>query len=86
MAHPGELKKVDVYAFSLIAYYIVFGNKPWGVDKPDEMQTKVLKSRRPSFPEGADKEMKDLIQKCWDQDPQNRPTFKEIIDQMNSFS
>ena len=86
-AHPeGFLKKIDVYAFAMIAYYIWFETKPWGKHNLEEIQAKVLKSERPSFPESKDEEIKDLIQKCWQQDPHERPTFKNVFDTLKNVN
>ena len=85
LSHPEELKKVDVYAFALIAFYIFFDTKPWEIENTDEIQDKVLQSERPLFPDSEENELKDLIQRCWHQDPRKRPTFDGIIEYLRNI-
>lgn len=35
------------------------------------------KKRRPIIPENASEHLRNLIESCWDQNPANRPEFKE---------
>jgi len=35
---------------------------------------------RPDIPENAPELVQDLLQRCWDSEPEERPTFKEIND------
>jgi hypothetical protein len=35
--------------------------------------------KRPKLPSKLNPKMKDLMSRCWHQDPEARPTFKEIV-------
>ena len=76
--------KVDVYAFSMILYQLVTGNAPFGGHiRTGELINKIFNNERPEIPQEIPKAMSDLIRKCWDQNPENRPTFNEIIDELS---
>ena len=85
MPKDNQLKKVDVYAYAVVLFQIVTGIKPWESLTPHEIQLKVLSNCRPEFPETClDKSKKALIQYCWNQDPHERPSFHEIVDNLNN--
>ena len=75
-----DYKKVDVYAYSLVIYYVVTGLKPWSQIGPSEIEELVLNGERPDFPDNKLIEnSRKLIVDCWDRDPTNRPDFDTII-------
>ncbi|KAJ7797931.1 kinase-like domain-containing protein [Mycena olivaceomarginata] len=77
----------DVYAFSCVCYEIMTGNVPFH-DLQHEMAVmfKVLAGDRPSRPMSCSAPALDglwaLMQKCWAQDAQMRPTAAEIVEQL----
>lgn len=72
--------KADVYSYSMIAYRILTGIKP-AVEGNSYMQMKnAIKGRRPDLSIIEDKDIKNLLQKCFSKNPKNRPSFDEIID------
>lgn len=73
--------KVDVYSFAILAYEIVTGNHPY--PEIEEFSFKELNKivnglLRPKLTDDIKSEMKKLLEKCWDSDPANRPSFEEI--------
>lgn len=64
-----ELMANDVYSFSVIAYEILINEKISLNDRP-KLKDDIVKSYR------------DLIEKCWSQNPNDRPTFSEIINKL----
>lgn len=73
--------KVDVYSFGILAFEIVTGNRPY--PEIEEFSFKILNkivngTLRPTFPDDVKSDMKNLLEKCWDSDPANRPSFEEI--------
>lgn len=78
---------VDIYAFSLIAYEIIAGIEPFsekGKPASFSILSKVLSGYRPKLPNFIPEKMKQLIEKCWSQDPKDRPSFEEIFKQLSS--
>lgn len=72
-------QKVDVYSFSLIAYEIFTGRKPYD-DKITILQlmNKILTCQRPDTSIIENEYVKSFIEKCWSDDPEERPNFDEI--------
>ncbi|RIA95555.1 kinase-like domain-containing protein, partial [Glomus cerebriforme] len=76
-------KASDIYSFGIIMNEIIsiipsFNNEPHDRNLASDIcHGKCLRIREevPEF-------LKELIQKCWDANPENRPTSKEIVDKL----
>lgn len=83
--HYGEefTKASDVYAYGLIVYQIM-ENKPNIIKKHDykALVNMAFKKERPQFSQQIPEPYKNLIEKCWDHNPENRPTFEEITKEL----
>jgi hypothetical protein len=77
--HP---KKADVYSFGLICFAVLIGEPtPFPVDellKSTVFKDRVLKGKRPQLPHYCPSQLSNLIQQCWDGNPDERPNFEEI--------
>jgi serine/threonine protein kinase len=77
--HP---KKADVYSFGLICFAVLTGEPtPFPVHelrKPTVFKDKVRKGNRPQLPDDCPSQLSNLIQQCWDGNPDERPNFQEI--------
>ena len=89
-------KSSDVYAFSFIVYEIIADKIPFENLSSNQLFNQVvnLKKRpeldRPVFKEQIPIHYRSLIEKCWAQEPSERPTFDEIVhylrtDQLERF-
>ena len=73
-------KAADVYAFAIIVYQILTKLEPFQRFDDFEVFEKVMTNNyRPEFNELVSDAFKELIEKCWSNDPNDRPTFEEIV-------
>jgi serine/threonine protein kinase len=73
-------RKVDVYAFGLVAYEILTGTAVFPSSHyPFAILKRILKGDLPAIPDECGKLMQELIPRCWSMDPEQRPTFHEMI-------
>ena len=80
-------EKADVYSFGIILWEFWSKDPPYKGIKAKEVAIKVKnnKNYRPIIPDDVPEEISDLIQCCWDADPDKRPTFMEIIVFLDDF-
>ncbi|RIB16677.1 kinase-like domain-containing protein [Gigaspora rosea] len=69
----------DIYSFGIIIWEIFYG-VPVFVDQDfgPQFQLQIVNGLRPTILEGTPECSANLIARCWDKKPQNRPSAKEI--------
>lgn len=74
-------RKVDVYAFAISMFEIIFAQQAYPDIKKIQNNLKDLvpNGLRPTFPAAIKQSIKNLIEKCWSQNPTDRPAFEEIF-------
>ncbi|KAG0580357.1 hypothetical protein KC19_4G167800 [Ceratodon purpureus] len=72
--------KMDVYSFAMVCYEILTGQVPFHeISNPNQVKRKILNGDRPQLPDHCPlKQLKTLIEECWNQEPVKRPTFAAI--------
>jgi hypothetical protein len=74
---------VDVYAFGVLFWEILSQERPWARVNMTDLKEKVLAGERPYIPSHTNmKRSFDLIQRCWEQSSERRPTFTDIVDDL----
>lgn len=71
--HYGQ--KVDIYSFGFVMFFILTG----GI-YPDISIGSVVIGKKAEIPNCINKVSRNLIYNCWETDPDQRPSFLEIID------
>ncbi|XP_042660811.1 atrial natriuretic peptide receptor 2 [Tyto alba] len=83
---PG-MQKADVYSFGIIVQEVALRNGPFYIDgmdlSPKEIVQKVRNSQKPFFRPSIDigvhsEELAVLMERCWAQEPAERPDFSQI--------
>ncbi|XP_078804051.1 receptor-interacting serine/threonine-protein kinase 3-like isoform X2 [Oryzias latipes] len=78
------VRSFDVYSFAIFLWVILSGEEPFPTAHPTRLRKCVAKGQRPTLEELSKQDkagMNDLLvlmQKCWNGDPTQRPTFGEI--------
>jgi serine/threonine protein kinase len=69
----------DIYSFGIIMNEFISEEIPYNDIPHDQILTvKICNGLRPKISEDTPKLIADLIMKCWDAKPENRPTAKEL--------
>lgn len=78
---------VDVYAFGLLMYEVVTGIPPFselGNINKARFRTRIVKNQyRPPFETPIKESIKEIIEKCWSNNPFERPTFEELYNALS---
>lgn len=72
--------KVDVYAYGILLWEMLTEKVPFKGKEGYQIALAVCtKKERPAIPDHTPRPLKNLINICWDQDPNKRPKFQKII-------
>lgn len=76
--------KIDVFSFSMILYYLLTLRKPWSdkiIRSANSLFTLIKNGERPVINDDEmNNSFRDLIEKCWNGDPDVRPSFIQIVE------
>src|SRR5204862_7049197 len=77
----------DIYSFGMVMYFVATGRQPFADCAHDQdLALSICNGIRPEITEKeAPKCYIDLMKKCWNPNPDNRPNAKEIEDEIESF-
>eukprot|EP01100_Stratorugosa_tubuloviscum_P004357 TRINITY_DN2089_c0_g1_i1.p1 TRINITY_DN2089_c0_g1~~TRINITY_DN2089_c0_g1_i1.p1 ORF type:complete len:504 (-),score=225.15 TRINITY_DN2089_c0_g1_i1:251-1762(-) len=77
----GFTEKADVYSFAIILWELLTLQYPnYGTTSLEQLIDHVgKKANRLPLPQGGSRRHKQLIERCWTQDPITRPSFDEIV-------
>jgi serine/threonine protein kinase len=83
----GYTTAVDVYAYAMVLYELCVGEKPWSNPRDGDplvalftLVFHVRDGRRPTVPGCVPPVYRELMAKCWAQNPGERPTFRQIVE------
>ncbi|XP_023552583.1 serine/threonine-protein kinase STY8-like isoform X1 [Cucurbita pepo subsp. pepo] len=73
--------KVDVFSFGIALWELLTGEIPYSSMTPLQAAVGVVQKRlRPTIPKNAHPVVAELLERCWRQDPTERPNFSEILE------
>ncbi|GBC37449.2 uncharacterized protein OCT59_003484 [Rhizophagus irregularis] len=76
----------DIYSFGIIIVEVSTGKPPYGNIPHDEyLAIAICNGRRPKIAKGTPKCYIDLVDRCLDADPEERPSSKEILHKIRNW-
>ncbi|RIA98062.1 kinase-like domain-containing protein, partial [Glomus cerebriforme] len=76
-------QKSDVYSFGIIMNEIISIIPPFNDEPYDHyLALDICRGKRPKIRDEVPEFLRELIQKCWDAIPENRPTSEEVMNEI----
>jgi len=72
-------EKADVYSYGMILWELITREMPFDDTETFTIPVLVTKGKRPKIPKATPKDWTKLVKKCWEQKPEKRPTFPQIL-------
>ncbi|XP_062197496.1 serine/threonine-protein kinase STY46-like [Phragmites australis] len=80
--HQPYDNKADVYSFALVLWELMTSKIPYSTMTPLQAAVGVRQGLRPQLPENAHPKLLNLLQRCWEPIPSDRPSFSDIITEL----
>ena len=75
------IKESDIYSFGLICWELTTGKLPFN-EITSKLKEHITSGKRPLITEDCPKKFANIIIKCWDNNPENRPTSKILMNKI----
>lgn len=87
-------KASDIYSLGMVIYEMLTLRTPWKRRPVNSVLIAIRNGERPKWPTQGDsdfrqpvpKDLQDVVEKCWEHDPENRPTAEAVFAALDRFS
>ena len=84
--HEDYNETVDVYSYAMILYNLMDGRPPWPhVNGTVAVMKAAIEGERPFLPRKWDEKISNLIQECWEENANLRPSFQKILTVLDDY-
>ncbi|KAF2291233.1 hypothetical protein GH714_020787 [Hevea brasiliensis] len=83
--HQPYDQKADIFSFAIVLWELVTAKVPYDTMTPLQAALGVRQGLRPELPQDAHPKLLDLMQRCWETTPANRPSFCEITVELENL-
>ena len=85
-----ESKPADVFAFAMVAVEVFTDRIPFEGRNNEAAMLQISRGNRPKMPGNAQEvgltsEMWKLLERCWQQSPEERPKMEEVVEEWRKF-
>jgi len=87
LRHETYDEKSDVFSFGIVLWEMITGSIPFEGMDPIQAGIAVATGKlRPEIPVDCNKDWAAVIQKCWKENPAERPSFDQIMTTLKNIS
>ena len=79
-------EKSDIYAIGVLLWQLTSGKLPFEPVDNYLIPFRIKNGQREKAIDGTPSEYVDLYTKCWDKDPEKRPTIESILETLNTIT
>ncbi|KQJ92138.1 serine/threonine-protein kinase STY46 [Brachypodium distachyon] len=83
--HQPYDNKADVFSFAIVLWELIASKIPYDTMTPLQAAVGVRQGLRPGLPENTHPKLLDLLQRCWETIPSNRPSFPDILTELEDL-
>ena len=83
--HQHYDNKADVFSFAIVLWELITSKIPYNTMTPLQAAVGVRQGLRPGLPENAHPQLLDLMRRCWEGIPSNRPPFSDILAELEDL-
>jgi len=83
--HQPYDSKADVFSFAIVLWELITSKIPYDTMTPLQAAVGVRQGLRPGLPKKTHPKLLDLMQRCWEADPSDRPAFSDILAELEDL-